>query len=42
MPFRKFTCQVLAGKSADAWHPPAFTPVIKVHDFKLATALALS
>lgn len=32
----------LAGKSADAWHPPAFTPVIKVHDFKLATALALS
>ena len=32
----------LAGQSADAWRPPAFTPVIKVHDFKLADALALS
>ena len=32
----------LAGKSAEAWHPPVFTPVIKVHDFKLAHASALS
>ena len=25
----------LAGKSTDAWQPPAFAPIIKVHDFKV-------
>lgn len=29
----------LEGQSGDGWKPPAFTPVIKVHDFKLPSAL---
>jgi NAD(P)H-nitrite reductase large subunit len=32
--------QHLERPSASAWSPPAFTPVIKVHGFKIAEALA--
>jgi rubredoxin-NAD+ reductase/nitric oxide reductase FlRd-NAD(+) reductase len=30
----------IAGHAAGAWSPPAFTPIIKVHGFKLEPALS--
>jgi NAD(P)H-nitrite reductase large subunit len=32
----------LEGRAASGWVPPAFTPVIKIHDFKLSAASAVS
>jgi NAD(P)H-nitrite reductase large subunit len=32
--------QHLEGRAAAGWAPPAFTPVIKIHDFKLPSAAA--
>jgi NAD(P)H-nitrite reductase large subunit len=34
--------QHLEGRTASGWVPPAFTPVIKIHDFKLSAASAVS
>ena len=32
----------LEGRAVSGWAPPAFSPVIKIHDFKLPAASAVS